>query len=160
MRIVPMTSSCELLALDVLRMISKWGKCWMKLRLTLGAVTFLLALMHCYTILHPCYEPYWYNSLFCRFVGLPNVGKSTLTNLLAGAQHAEAANYVSALDATLWMILAIFIYVGLICRISICNWLFTCVIGIHIIIYSYKCLFCKWYDESSCTLIAILYHRS
>ena len=34
--------------------------------------------------------------LFCRFVGLPNVGKSTLTNLLAGAQHAEAANYVSA----------------------------------------------------------------
>ena len=32
-------------------------------------------------------------------VGLPNVGKSTLTNLLAGAMHAEAANYVS--DATL-----------------------------------------------------------
>jgi len=27
------------------------------------------------------------------FVGLPNVGKSTLTNLLAGAAHAEAANY-------------------------------------------------------------------
>eukprot|EP00956_Cyclotella_meneghiniana_P015358 scaffold23417_cov78-Cyclotella_meneghiniana.AAC.5 len=27
------------------------------------------------------------------FVGLPNVGKSTLTNLLAGANHAEAANY-------------------------------------------------------------------
>ena len=26
-------------------------------------------------------------------VGLPNVGKSTLTNLLAGANHAEAANY-------------------------------------------------------------------
>jgi GTP-binding protein YchF len=26
-------------------------------------------------------------------VGLPNVGKSTLTNLLAGATHAEAANY-------------------------------------------------------------------
>jgi GTP-binding protein YchF len=26
-------------------------------------------------------------------VGLPNVGKSTLTNLLAGAMHAEAANY-------------------------------------------------------------------
>lgn len=28
-----------------------------------------------------------------RTVGLPNVGKSTLTNLLAGASHAEAANY-------------------------------------------------------------------
>ena len=27
------------------------------------------------------------------FVGLPNVGKSTLSNLLAGAMHAEAANY-------------------------------------------------------------------
>ena len=27
------------------------------------------------------------------FVGLPNVGKSTLTNFLAGATHAEAANY-------------------------------------------------------------------
>jgi len=27
------------------------------------------------------------------FVGLPNVGKSSLTNLLAGAMHAEAANY-------------------------------------------------------------------
>lgn len=27
------------------------------------------------------------------FVGLPNVGKSTLTNILAGACHAEAANY-------------------------------------------------------------------
>lgn len=27
------------------------------------------------------------------FVGLPNVGKSSLTNLLAGANHAEAANY-------------------------------------------------------------------
>jgi ribosome-binding ATPase YchF (GTP1/OBG family) len=26
-------------------------------------------------------------------VGLPNVGKSSLTNLLAGANHAEAANY-------------------------------------------------------------------
>ena len=26
-------------------------------------------------------------------VGLPNVGKSSLTNLLAGASHAEAANY-------------------------------------------------------------------
>uniref|UniRef100_A0A7S4IHX3 Obg-like ATPase 1 n=1 Tax=Odontella aurita TaxID=265563 RepID=A0A7S4IHX3_9STRA len=33
------------------------------------------------------------NNLSMGFVGLPNVGKSTLTNLLAGAAHAEAANY-------------------------------------------------------------------
>eukprot|EP01083_Nonionella_stella_P075903 206570_1 len=33
------------------------------------------------------------NNLSMGFVGLPNVGKSTLTNLLAGASHAEAANY-------------------------------------------------------------------
>ena len=34
------------------------------------------------------------NTLTMGFVGLPNVGKSSLTNLLAGAAHAEAANYV------------------------------------------------------------------
>lgn len=33
------------------------------------------------------------NDLSMGFVGLPNVGKSSLTNLLAGATHAEAANY-------------------------------------------------------------------
>jgi len=33
------------------------------------------------------------NTLTMGFVGLPNVGKSSLTNLLAGANHAEAANY-------------------------------------------------------------------
>jgi len=33
------------------------------------------------------------NTLSMGFVGLPNVGKSSLTNMLAGAMHAEAANY-------------------------------------------------------------------
>jgi len=33
------------------------------------------------------------NTLTMGFVGLPNVGKSSLTNLLSGANHAEAANY-------------------------------------------------------------------
>jgi len=33
------------------------------------------------------------NNLSMGFVGLPNVGKSTVTNLLSGATHAEAANY-------------------------------------------------------------------
>jgi len=33
------------------------------------------------------------NTLAMGFVGLPNVGKSSLTNLLSGANHAEAANY-------------------------------------------------------------------
>ncbi|KAI2512195.1 Protein of unknown function (DUF933) [Fragilaria crotonensis] len=33
------------------------------------------------------------NDLAMGFVGLPNVGKSSLTNLLAGNNHAEAANY-------------------------------------------------------------------
>jgi len=33
------------------------------------------------------------NDLSMGFVGLPNVGKSSLTNLLAGNNHAEAANY-------------------------------------------------------------------
>lgn len=33
------------------------------------------------------------NNLSMGFVGLPNVGKSTITNLLSGANHAEAANY-------------------------------------------------------------------
>jgi hypothetical protein len=31
-----------------------------------------------------------------RTVGLPNVGKSSLTNLLSGANRAEVANYVRA----------------------------------------------------------------
>ena len=34
------------------------------------------------------------NTLAMGFVGLPNVGKSSLTNLLSGAAHAEGANYV------------------------------------------------------------------
>lgn len=33
------------------------------------------------------------NDLSMGFVGLPNVGKSTLTNLLSGSNYAEAANY-------------------------------------------------------------------
>lgn len=33
------------------------------------------------------------NNLSMGFVGLPNVGKSTIANLLCGANHAEAANY-------------------------------------------------------------------
>ena len=33
------------------------------------------------------------NTLSMGFVGLPNVGKSSITNLMAGAMHAEAANY-------------------------------------------------------------------
>jgi len=33
------------------------------------------------------------NNLSMGFVGLPNVGKSTISNLLCGANHAEAANY-------------------------------------------------------------------
>ena len=38
------------------------------------------------------------NTLSMGFVGLPNVGKSSLSNLLAGAMHAEAANYVSVYE--------------------------------------------------------------
>jgi len=33
------------------------------------------------------------NTLSMGFVGLPNVGKSSLTNILCGSMHAEAANY-------------------------------------------------------------------
>ena len=71
-----------------------------------------------------CNENHTHIFVTCRFVGLPNVGKSTLTNLLAGAQHAEAANYVSAVACNAVNDLVAIHYIcilALICRISICN---------------------------------------
>ena len=43
------------------------------------------------------------NTLSMGFVGLPNVGKSSLSNLLAGAMHAEAANYVRSTSRVLFL---------------------------------------------------------
>jgi len=48
---------------------------------------------HFFSLFSHVYPTFYLDHSPCNAVGLPNVGKSTLTNLLAGAAHADAANY-------------------------------------------------------------------